>query len=79
MERTLLTAWFRRPVPARWHTLSMLPTQSFEKAEAGDRSEEDFRPSSGWLGEVFSCPQRHRLSNLQATFDIISHSVLYVL
>jgi hypothetical protein len=33
-----------------------------EKTEAWDRAEENYRPSLGWLGEVFSRPGMLRLS-----------------
>jgi hypothetical protein len=46
---------------------------SDEKAEAWGRAEENIRPSSGWLGEVFSRPDMLRLSpNMLTTFEIIS-------
>ena len=46
---------------------------SDEKADAWGRAEENFRPSSGWLGEVFSRPEMLRLSpDILTTFEIIS-------
>jgi hypothetical protein len=46
---------------------------SDEKAEAWERAEENYRPSLGWLGEVFSCPEVLQFSpNMLTTFECIS-------
>ena len=50
---------------------------SDEKAEVWDRAEENIRPSSGWLGEVFSRPEMLRLPpNMFVTLDIVAKKVI---